>query len=114
MSSPTKTITVAGAPLKRPQECPKWSGCSVPICPLDTLAHLRIMNANEPVCPYVSEAVKHDSAKTFEAAGLDWLHQETTRALSELERWHGPIRNRLTRAKSTGSKMAAASKLRKD
>jgi hypothetical protein len=113
MSYSNKTTAVAGAPLRKSQECPRWSRCSVPICPLDQWAHLRIMHANEPVCPYISEAVKVDSAMTFEAADLGWLHKAITHALAELERRHGPIRHRLSRAKSTGSKMAAASKLRK-
>jgi hypothetical protein len=114
MSYSTKAITIAGVPLHSPQECPKWTRCSAPICPLDPLASERKMLPGEAVCPYISEAVKDESSFTFEAAGLSWLHKAITPVLPELERKHGSLRYRLKRAKSTGSKMAAASKFRKD
>ena len=114
MSYPAKTIAIAGVPLHYPQECPKWTRCSSPICPLDPLASERKMLPGESVCPYISEAVKDKSYVTFEASGLSWLHHAIAQSLPELERRHGSLRYRLKRAKSTGSKMAAASNFRKD
>lgn len=114
MSDTNPSQTNAGVPLYTPQECPKWTRCSVPICPLDQLASARRMLPGEQVCPYISEFVKDGSSETFDAAGLGWLHNAIKTVLPEIERTHSGIRYRLKRAKKTGSKITAASNLRKD
>lgn len=114
MSETNPSQTNAGVPLNTPQECPKWTRCSVPICPLDPQASARIMLPGEQVCTYISEFVKDSSSKTFDAAGLGWLHSAIKTVLPEIEHTHSAIRYRLKRAKKTGSKIAAASNLRKD
>jgi len=92
-----------GGPL--PQECPRWTRCSVPVCPLDPDWARRRMLGNEPVCFFLTEAQKLNGQAVFEERRLGWLYRvmlEATPALSS--RWRR-IKSGLERSAGNGSRM---------
>ena len=87
------------------EDCPKYKGCSAPICPLDpnwrNAKHLK----HERVCFYLCEAQKGGSEAIFRGRGLGYPYQlmvEATPAIST--RW-GSIKNALAKTKKTSSRM---------
>lgn len=49
--------------------CPKFSKCSAPIRPIDTLWELRTMRISKSVCFYLLEHAEADSKARFEGRG---------------------------------------------
>ena len=87
------------------EDCPKYKGCSAPICPLDPnwrkVQHLK----HERVCFYLCEAQKGGSEAIFGGRGLGYPYQlmvEATPAI--LTRWR-TIKSALEKAAKTGSRM---------
>lgn len=86
--------------------CPKWERCSVPLCPLDPGVFKRTMRDDEPVCYYLSEAVKNDAEAIFRRRGRAELFAEVSRLIPAMcARW-GRVKRALERAKTKGSRMA--------
>jgi len=87
------------------EDCPKYKGCSAPICPLDPnwrkVQHLK----HERVCFYLCEAQKGGSEAIFGGRGLGYPYQLMVEATPDISiRW-GPIRKALAKAAKTGSRM---------
>ena len=85
--------------------CPKWHSCSVPVCPLDHLWAHRSMQSEDPVCFYLSEAVKDGAEARFEGAGLGEIFHQVTKVLPEVVLSSGRIARTLERAGASGSRM---------
>ncbi len=97
------------------RDCPRWSVCSVPICPLDADWEKRSHIGGEPVCIWLTEARKPNAIANFEAAEvadlLPWMQSISPAIMKR----HGPIRRTIERANTTGSRLeqfaAAGSRL---
>lgn len=89
-----------------PSACPKWHKCNAPLCPLDPDVLKRVMLNDEPVCYYLTEAVKVDAEAIFRGRGREELFAVVSTLIQPMSfRW-GRIRRHLERAKTRGSRMA--------
>lgn len=86
--------------------CPKFDGCSAPICPLDPNWSRRIHRKGEPVCFYLLESVKPGARARFEGAMAMSLYHAIERSVDALCARYAPIRKALARAKRTGARMS--------
>jgi hypothetical protein len=87
------------------QDCPKFSKCNAPICPLDSDWRLRRMLRDEPVCFYLLEHAKAGSKTRFEGRGLVTLHEAIGRGLPSLTARWGRLRRFYERAKNSGARL---------
>ena len=79
-------------------DCPKFCGCSAPICPLDPDWTKRVHLDGERVCFYLTEYSK-EAAKPLLRAGLTSEHYETlVRVYPEVITQFGLIRRQLNRS----------------
>lgn len=86
--------------------CNKYLSCSVPICPLDPDWNKRVMDDDEPVCFYLTEAVKAGAAEVFGRRGREQLLQSILPLIQPISSRWGRVKRQLERAKSSGSRMA--------
>lgn len=86
--------------------CPKWERCSVPLCPLDPDVFKRSMRDDEPVCYYLSEAVKNEAEAIFRRRGRAELFAEVSRLIPAMSARWGRVRRKLEGARTSGSRMA--------
>jgi hypothetical protein len=93
-------------------DCPKWSGCNVPLCPLDPnvsqCRHLR----GEPVCLWLRELAKEGGRAILEGILPEELVAAVVTAAPAIASRGTDLRRRLRRASSVGSKLAAGTALR--
>jgi len=89
------------------QECPRWSKCSAPLCPLDIQSHRSTMTRHDPTCSYMLEAVKRGAEARFKERGLESLFVQVVDAIPAFCYRYGRIRRSLERAMLSGSKMTA-------
>ena len=87
------------------QDCPKFSRCSAPICPLDGEWDRRKMLDDEPVCFYLLEHAKECSKARFEERGLRELYELIDRVLPEQSSKWGRIARTYERARTSGSRL---------
>jgi len=85
--------------------CPKFDGCSAPICPLDADWPRRIHRKGEPVCFYLLEYVKPGSRARFQGRRAVFLYKAMESAIGRLCSRHAPLRRAVERAKRTGSRL---------
>lgn len=88
--------------------CPKFDGCSAPICPLDPDWPHRIHRKGEPVCFYLLEYIKPGSRARFERSMAMLLYHAMERSVDALCARHAPLRKAVARAKRTGFRMPIA------
>jgi len=85
--------------------CPKYKGCSAPICPLDAnwrnAKHLK----HERVCFYLCEAQKDGSEAIFGGRGLGELFRLMVGATPAISTRWGTIKKALAKAAKTGSRL---------
>lgn len=89
------------------QECPRWSKCSAPLCPLDAQSYKSTMTRYDPTCSYMLEAVKRGAEARFKERGLEYLFAQVVDAIPAFCDRYGRIRRSLERAMLSGSKMSA-------
>lgn len=89
-----------------PSACPKWDKCNAPLCPLDSDLSKRVMRSDEPVCYYLTEAVKLDAEAIFRRRGRMELFEVVSNLIPVISSRSGRIRLALERARTTGSRMA--------
>jgi len=86
-------------------ECPKWSRCSAPLCPLDPNWENTRFTRYDSICFYMLEAVKRGAEGRFGERGLGPLLAEISNAIPAFCDRYGRIRRSLTRATLSGSRM---------
>lgn len=86
--------------------CPKFDGCSAPICPLDPDWSRRVHRKGEPVCFYMLESVNPGTRARFKGTMAMALYHGMERSMDALCTRHAPIRRALARAKRTGARMS--------
>lgn len=94
--------------------CPKFEGCSAPICPLDPDWSHRVHCKGEPVCFYLLESVKPGARARFEGSMAITLYHAMERSMDALCTGHAPIRKAVARAKRTGARMSIAGEVTAD
>lgn len=94
-----------------PRECPRWDGCSAPVCPLDGDWHRCQHLPGERVCGLLCELAKGGGEARLRAALpcalVDRLAEVGPMLAARWER----VRRRLGEASRTGSRMAAGQQL---
>ena len=86
-------------------DCPNWSSCNAPICPLDTRILQRTYLRGEAICFYMHEFVKPDSYERFKECHRVEIHKAIANIIEEVLSTYGYIKKRLERASSTPSRM---------
>jgi hypothetical protein len=87
----------------RINDCPKFSTCSAPLCPLDKTAgsHLN----GDPVCFYLREIVKEGGRARLTRSLPEGMANQIAEALPSIMFRYGHIKRRLDRAAKSGSRM---------
>ena len=62
--------------------CPKFDGCSAPICPLDPDWSRRIHRKGEPLCFYLLESVKPGARARYDGSRAAVLYHAMAQNLS--------------------------------
>jgi hypothetical protein len=96
------------------RDCPKFTSCSAPVCPLDPGWRERTQMDSEPVCLYLLELVKDGGMDRVRHGTPDGMAEQVATVLDELgsQQGHAYIRYQLRRAAKTGSRIASGHKLR--
>lgn len=90
-----------------PTRCPRYEGCSAPLCPLDSRWQFRHYSRGEPICGLVLETAKPGGpAIVRQLLNDDQLAGAVVGAVPEMTARHPFIAHRLTRAASQRSKTA--------
>lgn len=93
--------------IPQPHECPKFDGCSAPICPLDPEWPQACHLEGEAVCLWLRELSKPSGEAVLAHALPGNAVQVIVKAAPNIIARHGPIRRMLKRAAQTGSKVQA-------
>lgn len=88
----------------RMYDCPKFSKCSAPLCPLDPDWKKRSMTKDERVCFYLREAVKDGAQERFQGGIAEEIYLQAVDLLPEMLAHSGALQKRLQRSQATGSK----------
>lgn len=88
-----------------PSDCPKFSHCSAPICPLDPEWASRTYLKGEPVCFYMLEYVKPGSRARFQGSTAEQMYDAISNVLPRMIVRYAPLKRALMRTKKTGSRI---------
>ena len=92
----------------KPEDCPKFGGCSAPVCPLDRKWRERVHLKGEAVCGYLREAGKEEGAELFAGCADEWIYLWARGLLDEVKRVHASLKNALKGARRNGSRRRAS------
>ena len=88
-----------------PSDCPKWSRCNAPICPLDSDWRTRRMLKGEPICAYLLEASRYDGRLPERVNVTRTMRLAIAVAYLEIKDARYPIQPRLRRAAAAGPRL---------
>jgi len=91
-----------------PKQCPKYSKCSAPLCPLDPDWEKRVMHKDERSCFYLNEASKPDAAQRFEGRKDEFVFQIAYRRMPLMKKHSSTLKRRLEKASLKGSRITAS------
>jgi hypothetical protein len=97
-----------------PRSCPRFDKCNAPICPLDSSWRKRVLLHDDPTCFYLLESVKKGAKANFMAPGWGWLYEAMVEATPAISARWGRIKNKLSDAAKTGSRMKREFRLETD
>lgn len=86
-------------------ECPRFSRCSAPICPLDKQYLESAHQDGEPVCVYLREYVKPGGSAVLRGVISEEHAQAVEQAYPKIIARYAPVKKALKRASATGSKL---------
>lgn len=86
-------------------ECPRFSRCSAPICPLDKQFLESTHQDGEPVCVYLREYVKPGGSAFLRGVISEEHVQAVELAYPEIIARYAPVKKALKRASTRGSKL---------
>jgi hypothetical protein len=84
-------------------DCPKFEKCSAPICPLNNQESVHL--PGEPICFYLRECVKQGGFARISAYIPKEMAKIISSSLPGILSRHVDIKNRLSRAAGSGSKL---------
>lgn len=87
------------------ERCPKFLGCSAPICPIDADWPTRSHRRGERVCYYLTEYAKKPSRPILRGSLPRKLHKAIAEAYPEILAKHCSIKRRLEEAATTPSRL---------
>lgn len=93
-----------GSPLI-PNDCPKFSHCTAPICPLDPEWASRTYLKGEGVCFFTLEHVKPGARARFQGSTAEQIYDAISDVLPSMIARYAPLKRALMRAKKTGSRI---------
>ena len=85
--------------------CPKWDGCSAPVCTLDPDWESRKHLEGERVCFYLTEFSKQAGKAILSMVLAGELYETLARVYVEVMSRPHPLRNQLKRAKKNPSRI---------
>jgi len=88
-----------------PTDCPKWSRCTAPICPLDPDWRNRRMLKGESICAYLLEASRHHGRLPERVNVTQGLRSAIAEAYPQIKLAAYPIQRRLRRAAVAGPRL---------
>lgn len=88
-----------------PARCPKWNLCNSPACPLDPDWQKRVVLNYDPVCFYMTEAVKANAEAVFQGAGKADLFSLISVQVEPFSARWGRVKRKLAIARTSGSRM---------
>jgi hypothetical protein len=93
-------------PLGKPEDCPKYSDCRAPVCPLDACCLHTHHVQGEPVCFYMLEFVKDGAVRRFLALheGHKWVSL-LSRVVPEVKKVYPDVARKLERAEKLSAKL---------
>ena len=86
--------------------CPKFQGCSAPICPLDADWRKRSNHSEDKTCFYLLEGVKDGAERHFHDAQQGELYQAIRQVTPAILSRHSRIKSKVESAATAGSRMA--------
>ncbi len=98
--------------MRLPRECPRYGGCSAPVCPLDADWARRIHVRGDPVCLYLTEAVKDGAPTRFCRRPDEDIWRAATQLLTHRDTLDRDIQRKLLRAAKCGSQLDRLRNLR--
>ncbi len=87
-------------------DCPRFDGCSAPVCPLDPDWRLHIYRKGEPICFYLLEFVKPNAKAQFQGSIGVRIYKAIQTSIDAMSHRYASLCRALERAKRTGSRMA--------
>ena len=87
------------------ENCPKFEGCSAPICPLDPNWRKRLHLKGARVCFYLCDAQKDGSEAIFGGRGWGELYRLMVEVTPDISTRWGTIKKALVKAAKTGSRL---------
>ena len=88
-----------------PNNCPKFSHCSAPICPIDRAWATRSYLKGEPICFYLLEYVKPGAQGRFQGSIAREIYEVIRLLHPEIVARYAPMRRALARARKTPSRL---------
>jgi hypothetical protein len=85
------------------RDCPKFEKCSAPICPLNDQESVHLKG--EPICFYLRECVKQGGFSRIAGYIPKEMAKKIAEKLPGILSRHVDIKNRLSRAALSGSKL---------
>lgn len=96
-----------------PSDCPKFSKCNAPICPLDQDWDKRTHSHGEPICLWLREWSKPTGKATLGHAVGEQMARRIGETAPLISARHSDIRDSLRQAAKYGSKVANGMRLKK-
>ena len=87
-------------------ECPKFSNCNAPLCPLDSSIYERAYVRGESICFYMLEFQKTKSYERFKMKHIEVLYEAISNVVIIELHGYSYILNRLEDASKTSSRMS--------
>lgn len=88
-----------------PRACPKFIGCTAPLCPIDADWRRRTMFASERVCFYLAEASKEGAAARFRGGTDEGTYLQAAQTMPAMVEAVGTLRRTLRRTALTPSRV---------
>jgi hypothetical protein len=95
----------------RPTDCPKWSSCSAPLCPLDPDMHARRHLRGDALCLWVRELAKDGGRQRIRGALPEEAAASVEAAAPAIEARSSATRAKLRAAARSASKLVGGKRL---
>jgi hypothetical protein len=92
-------------PFTNMKDCPKYKGCSAPLCPLDSKVFRRNFLKDEKICFYMLELVKNDGKSIMTGVLGDKNTNLILSVTNKLKYIHPPLKKALNKASLTPSRI---------
>lgn len=95
------------------EQCPKFSHCEAPVCPLDQNWRSCRTGKDEQVCFYLREATKDGAKERFKNRKDEAIFRIAYAQTPIMKRYDSELRQRLKKSSLSGSRINAARSIRR-